>query len=173
MNILKGPSIPNTHFSNKITFFALTIMRALMHYSSVPKILFIEDLHAISSVLDVLKQPDLTEQTEVCIYSFVTSLIKDEQDYKRIIGKKLIPICHAKLQLQTGRAAFSGESNCEQKFFKMLAILIKRCSENISMAKGDMKDRMFRYRNMGTKDQWVRGKIDHIIQMIDNFDDDN
>ena len=152
MNILKGPSIPNTHFSNKITFFALTIMRALMHYSSVPKILFIEDLHAISAVLDVLKQPDLTEQTELCIYSFVTHLIKDEQDYKRIIGKKLIPICHAKLQMQTGRVIFSGESNCEQKFFKMLAILIKRCNENISMARGDMKDRMFRYRNMGTKD---------------------
>lgn len=56
------------------------------------------------------------------------------------------------MQMQTGRAIFSGEGNCEQKFFKMLGILIKRCSENINMAKGDMKDRMFRYRNMGTKD---------------------
>lgn len=78
LNILKGPSIPNTHFSNKITFFALTIMRALMHYSSLPKILFIEDLQAVLAVLNVLKLPDLNEQTEVCIYSFVTSVIKDE-----------------------------------------------------------------------------------------------
>ncbi len=135
-------------------------MRALMHYSSLPKILFIEDQQAVSAVLNVLKQPDLNEQTEVCIYSFVTSLIKDEQDYKRIIGKKLISICHNKLQMQTGREVFSGNGICEQKFFKMLAILLKRCSENINMAKGDMKDRLFRYRNMGTKDQWVRGKID-------------
>jgi len=171
LNILKGPSIPNTHFSNKITFFALTIMRALMHYSALPKILFMEDHAAISAVLNVLKQTDLTEQTELCIYSFVTSLIKDEQDYKRIIGKKLLSICHAKLQIQTGREVLN--SNCEQKFFKMLAILLKRCNENINMMKGDMKDRMFRYRNMATKDQWVRNKIDHILHLVDNFIEDN
>jgi len=28
--ILKGPNIPNTSFSTRITFFALTIMRALI-----------------------------------------------------------------------------------------------------------------------------------------------
>ncbi len=64
-------------------------------------------------------------------------------------------------------------SNCEQKFFKMLAILLKRCNENINMMKGDMKDRIFRYRNMATKDQWVRNKIDHILHLVDNFIEDN
>jgi hypothetical protein len=55
LSILKGPSIPNTKFSYRITFFALTIMRALMNSSSIPKVLFIEDTQATSAVLNILK----------------------------------------------------------------------------------------------------------------------
>ena len=41
LNIIKGPNIPNTNFSTKITFFALNIMRALIKYSMTPKMLFV------------------------------------------------------------------------------------------------------------------------------------
>jgi hypothetical protein len=41
LNIIKGPNIPNTKFSTKITFFALNILRALIKYSMTPKMLFV------------------------------------------------------------------------------------------------------------------------------------
>jgi hypothetical protein len=157
--ILKGPNIPNTKFSPKITFFALTIMRALMQSSALPKIFFIDDPQSLDAVLSHLRSSaTLSEQTEVCIYSFLTQVIKDEPDYKRIIGKKLMPLCHQRLALQTGQIIFQSEQ-AEMKFFTMLSVLIKRCKENIYLARGDMKDRMFKYMSMIARDQRVKAKI--------------
>ena len=81
-----------------------------------------------------------------------------------------MPICHDKLQLQTGKQVFAS-GNVENKFFKMLHMLLKRCSDNINMAKGEMKDRLYKYKVMVSKDQGVVMKIEQMLKMIDNFDE--
>jgi hypothetical protein len=36
----------------------------------------------------------IPEEVECCLYAFVTHLVKDEVDYKRIIGRRILPLCH-------------------------------------------------------------------------------
>ena len=77
MNILKGPNIPNTKFSTRITFTALTILRALIKSSSTPKIILLqqdnqEALDSIIALIDPDNAHKLTDQLEVCTYSFIT-----------------------------------------------------------------------------------------------------
>jgi hypothetical protein len=53
----------------------------------------------------------------------------------------------------------------------MLLMLLKRCGDNINMAKGEMKDRLFKYKVMVTKDKGIVMKIEHMLKIIENFDD--
>ena len=174
LNILKGPSIPNTRFSIKITFFALTIMRALIRHSMTPKMLFVRDHAALDSILSHIK-PDagkgapINEQTEVCIYSFFLQVIREEAEYKRIIGKKLIPLCSKRLA-KAAEIPFTS-SACEAKFFKMLGVLIKKCKDNIYLVRGGMKDRLQQYKNSLAKDPKLKKKIGMIITAVDEFEE--
>jgi hypothetical protein len=40
-SIIRGPTIPDTQFSSRITFTALTILRALSQSSTLPKVLLL------------------------------------------------------------------------------------------------------------------------------------
>ena len=66
LRILKGPSptIPMTHFSLKITFFALTIYRALISYSINAKSLLVDDKKALEAILTLIKPENLPNITE-------------------------------------------------------------------------------------------------------------
>jgi hypothetical protein len=89
--------------------------------------------------------------------------VRDEADYKRIVGKQVIPVCHRRL--------LKAEPIKNQaKFFKLIAVLIKRCKENINLARGQMKDTMVGYMKQ-VRDQEVLHKLHHIIVLVDTAED--
>lgn len=125
LNILKGPTIPMTHFSLKITFFTLTIYRALIQYSLNAKSFLVDDKKAMEAILNLIKPdqiPMINEQIESTIYSFLTQVVREEPDYKRIIGKRLLPICNDRISKCNELPLIGG---LELKFFKMISVLVK------------------------------------------------
>ena len=84
------------------------------------------------------------------IYSFLTQLVREESDYKRIVGRKVLPICNERLE-KIAEFKFSkvGDSSpCEVKFFKLMSVLIKNSKENIYLMRG-MKKSLNNYLKSG------------------------
>jgi hypothetical protein len=78
---------------------------------------------------------------ETSVYSFLTQVIREESDYKRIIGKKLLPFLNERI---TKCYEYSLVGQREVKFFKLISVLIKNCKENIFLVKG-MKEGLRKY----------------------------
>ncbi|TNV85265.1 hypothetical protein FGO68_gene15236 [Halteria grandinella] len=172
LSVLKGPAIPNTKFGLKITFFALAIIRALVQYSIIPKSLFVRDVGAQEAVIGVIdgdKVKGVSEQVEVCVYSFFTQVIREEVDYKRILGRKLLPLCAHRLS-HIQEIPFQSPQ-CETKFIKMLSVLTKKCKENIYMVRGPMRDSLQYYMQRVARDVRVKNKVHHIIVLCDTFEE--
>mmetsp|Transcript_41226 Transcript_41226/g.30305 ORF Transcript_41226/g.30305 Transcript_41226/m.30305 type:complete len:88 (+) Transcript_41226:1116-1379(+) len=84
-----------------ITFFAIQILRALIQYSITTKSMVVEDEAAIDAIASLIKVENLAtvnDELENAIYSFFTQLVREESDYKRVIGKKLLPIINERLE---------------------------------------------------------------------------
>ncbi|CDW74435.1 arm repeat protein [Stylonychia lemnae] len=170
LRILQGPDIPMTKFSLKITFLALQILRALIQYSLNAKSLFIDNAGAIEAVIKLIRIDQIltiNEVMEMSIYSFLTQMVREENDYKRIIGKKVLPICNERLQ-RNSEIPLTG--SMELKFFKMMSVLVKNCKENIYIVKG-MKDRLTNYLSNDAKELRIKNKIYHIISVVESFDE--
>jgi hypothetical protein len=87
---------------------------------------------------------------EVSIYSFLTQLVREESDYKRIVGRKVLPVCNERLE-RIAEFKFSkvgDTSHCEIKFFKLMSVLIKKCKENNYLMRG-MKKTLNNYLKSG------------------------
>ena len=175
MNILKGPNIPNTKFSTRITFTALTILRALIKSSSTPKIILLqqdnqEALDSIIALIDPDNAHNLTDKLEVCTYSFITQLVRDEADYKRIVGKKVIPVCQRRLLKAKDASQSSPEATI--KFFKMISVLVKKCKDNIYLVRGGMKELMQTYmKRLSRSEERLAHKIHHILAVVETFEE--
>mmetsp|Transcript_8002 Transcript_8002/g.7499 ORF Transcript_8002/g.7499 Transcript_8002/m.7499 type:complete len:132 (+) Transcript_8002:2096-2491(+) len=123
-----------------ITFFAIQILRALIQYSTLAKSKIIEEDDAIDSIVILVKVENLgniNDELENAIYSFFTQLTREESDYKRIIGKKMLPVINERLE-NAQEHPFSkpgGFTQTEVKFFKLVSVLIKNCKENIFIMK--------------------------------------
>ena len=109
----------------------------------------------------------INEQFESSIYSFLTQIIREESDYKRIIGKKLFPILNERL-IRNSEMPLQGQ--IELKFFKMISVLVKNCKENIYVVKG-MKDKLTHYLSQEAKEIRIKNKIYHIIQVVEGFEE--
>ncbi len=62
--------------------------------------MFVENERTLEAIIDLIKVDNLqniNDQLEVSIYSFLTQVVREESDYKRIIGKKLLPILYERL----------------------------------------------------------------------------
>lgn len=96
-------------------------------------------------------------------------MVREEAEYKRIIGKKLLPLCNQRLQ--SAKEVPFCSSQCELKFFKMLSVLIKKSKDNIILARGSLKENINRYMVGIAKDARLKNKIYHIVAVIDTFDE--
>jgi hypothetical protein len=72
-----------------------------------------------------------TEQLEASAFSFMIQLARDDPECKRLLGKRVLPVCHRKL---------GGPLRNGAKLFKLIATLVKRCKDNISIVKGGMRE---------------------------------
>ena len=100
LKIFQGPEIPMTNFSIKITFMALQIMRKLIQYSSKAKSMFIESNGAMDAIIKLIRTDNITyinELIEGSAYSFLTQVIREESDYKRILGKRVLSVLNERL----------------------------------------------------------------------------
>jgi len=97
-------------------------------------------------------------------------VIREEVDYKRILGRKLLPlIAHRLSHIQ---AIPFQSAQCETKFVKMLSVLTKKCKENMYMVKGGpMRDSLQYYMQRVARDVRVKNKLHHIIVMCDTFEE--
>ena len=125
---------------------------------------------AIDAVITLIKVDNLqntNEKIELSIYSFLTQVVREESDYKRIIGKKVLPVCDERLGRLVDCAL---QENIEVKFFKMISVLIKNCKENIYIVKG-MKEKLTRYLSDYAKELRIKNKIFHIIAVVENYEE--
>jgi hypothetical protein len=176
IKVLSGPSIPHVQFSLKISFFALAILRALIQYSIIPKSIFVRDnaaQEAVIKIIEVDRVKTISENVEVCVYSFFTQLIREEVDYKRIVGRKMVPLCASRLA-RIQEVPFQSP-HAEMKFFKMVSVLCKKCKDNIYMMRGgggsSMRDSLQYYMQRVARDIRVKNKIHHIIVLVDTFEE--
>ena len=190
-----------TYFSHRITFFAIQILRAFIQFSINTKILFVECEEAMNAVMDLIKPSNLgnlNEQLEEAVYSFLTQLVREEQDYKRIIGKRVLPICRDRMQKIVQERVDKKEyfvkvkkgtydefeepdlkpiyifynSNIEIKYFKMISVLAKNQRENISIIRV-MESILNDYiRDLKSDSaQRIKQKVIHILTVVASFDD--
>eukprot|EP00347_Sterkiella_histriomuscorum_P016136 403354352 len=170
LKILLGPDIPMTKFSLKITFLAIQILRALIQYSLNAKSLFVDNTQAMDAVIKLIRVENvlqINEVMEMSIYSFLTQIVREESDYKRIIGKRVLPICNERLMRNNEIPLMN---TIELKFFKMMSVLVKNCKENIYIVKG-MKDKLTNYLSNDAKELRIKNKIYHIISVVESFDE--
>lgn len=104
---------------------------------------------------------------EISVYSFLTQIVREETDYKRIIGKKLLPIANERLSRTDENPL---QSQIELKFFKMLSVLTKNCKENIYIVKG-MKEKLTNYLSKEAKELRIKNKIFHIVSLVENYEE--
>ena len=74
-----------------------------------------------------------------------------------------MPVCHRRLLKEQ-------PIKNQAKFFKLIGVLIKRCKDNIALARGQMKDTLLAYMK-GVSNQEIVHKIHHIIVLVDTFED--
>ena len=80
---------------------------------------------------------------ELSILAFLTQVCREETDYKRIVGKRSLPVLSERLN---NINEFPLQGQIELKFFKMISVLTKGCKENIFTVKG-MKEKLTNYMN--------------------------
>jgi c-di-AMP phosphodiesterase-like protein len=130
----------------------------------------VENERTLEAIIDLIKVDNLqniNDQLEISIYSFITQVIREESDYKRIIGKRLLPILNERLYNIQDHPLVGP---CELKFFKMLSVLTKNCKENIYIVKS-MKEGLTKYSMQRNGEIRIKNKIVSIVKMVEEFDE--
>ena len=99
-----------------------------------------------------------TEQLEASAFSFMIQLARDDPECKRLLGKRVLPVCHRKL---------GGPLRNGAKLFKLIATLVKRCKDNISIVKGGMREALEQH----ARDPALANRVQQIIAVMDTFED--
>lgn len=90
LSIISGPEIPGITYSLKVSFFSIQILRTLIQYSTEAKALFVEKESAVNALIAKISvqqlQQESDETLEAAIYSFLQQVVREESDYKRVIG---------------------------------------------------------------------------------------
>ncbi len=88
-----------------ITYYAIQIMRELIKRSSKAKSKFIDSEKTIEAVVNIVSVENYKELQECfdpiavegAIYSFLTQCVREEMDYKRIVGKHALLRCKERI----------------------------------------------------------------------------
>jgi hypothetical protein len=99
--IKEGPNINYCHFTKQVYFMCISLLRAFIQHSVSTKQLIMNDRGsgkyptAVKQVIVELLHPRnlhlIDHNTENAILSLLTQIVRDEIEYKRVIGHMFIP----------------------------------------------------------------------------------
>lgn len=169
LDILSGPGFRNTEFSIKVSYFVLIILRQMIKYSHNAKNTILQYQHKddskrakaglepIIAFVEPAKLHATSENLEICIYQFLTQLVREEPENKRMVGKLVFErVLQGRIsrilqgidgELGEGATAASSlplDGECEEHFFGLMSILTRNSEEN-SRTVSAMRPDLYRY----------------------------
>jgi len=121
----------------------------------------------VVNLVSVNNQGSINSEMEKAVYSFLTQCVKDEPEYKNIIGQKILVKFQERL---AEMRKYPMESDIELKFFKLISVLVKTSTDNQDIMRKSFDQLRSK---LGDKnlDERVRRKIQSILTTLEGFEE--